>query len=221
MADLRARVVPPIGSVRGPLCALRHMRARLDVGNGARWPGFAIVAVLRRMCAQMLLFFLRSKCAQAVLRASASVGCVRCVAAACGPQARTNARGGHWHHPRAGSSARAPRSTSCKCLPLLLGCFSHHVGSLRGCRRDGRCCRCAAPHQYVSELGFICPGQACAAVQAAPSLRIRLASAATHGSEARDANKTRPCSFKQAEVAYWYVPAVSAQLGIKPCAFGW
>ena len=87
-------------------------------------------------------------------------------------------------------------------------------------RRHGRCCRCAAPHQYVSELGFICPGQACAAVQAAPSLRIRLASAATHGSEARDANKTRPCSFKQAEVAYWYVPAVSAQLGIKPCAFG-
>ena len=97
----------------------------------------------------------------------------------------------------------------------------HHVGSLRGFRRDERCCRCAAPHQYVTELGFMCPGQACAAVQAAPSLRIRLASAATHGSEARDANKTRPCSFKQAEVAYWYVPAVSAQLGIKPCAFGW
>ena len=46
MADLRARVVPPIGSVRGPLCALRHMRARFDVGNGARWPRFAIVAVL-------------------------------------------------------------------------------------------------------------------------------------------------------------------------------
>ena len=74
---------------------------------------------------------------------------------------------------------------------------------------------------YPDGTSYLRPGQACAAVQAAPSLRIRLASAATHGSEARDANKTRPCSFKQAEVAYWYVPAVSAQLGIKPCAFGW
>ena len=41
------------------------------------------------------------------------------------------------------------------------------------------------------------------------------------GSEACDPNKTRPCSFKPAEVAHWYVPAVCAQLGIKPCVFGW
>ena len=46
MADLRMRAVAPICLVRGPLCALRHMRARSDGLNGARWPRFAIVAVL-------------------------------------------------------------------------------------------------------------------------------------------------------------------------------
>ena len=47
MADLRRRAVAPVGPVRGPLCALRHMRARSDGRKGARWPRFAIVAVLR------------------------------------------------------------------------------------------------------------------------------------------------------------------------------
>jgi hypothetical protein len=109
-------------------------------------------------------------------------------------------------------------------LPLLLGCYSHHVGSLRGCRRDGRCCRCAAPHQYGSEFGFICPGKACASVRLCRPLlasAIDLPVQRPHGSGACDANKTRPCSFNLTEVAYWYVPAVCAQLGIKPCAFGW
>ena len=187
-------------------------------------PGLLLSPSLGPMCAQILPIFVRSKCARAVLRAGASVGCARCDAAACGPQARTNARGGLWHHPRAGSSARAPRSTSCKCLPLLLGCFSHHVGSLRGCRRDGRCCRCAAPHQDGSGLGFICPGNACASARLCRPLlasAIDLPVQRPHGSEICDPNKTRPCSFKPAEVAYWYVPAVCAQLGIKPCVFGW
>ena len=187
-------------------------------------PGLLLSPSLRPMCPQMLPIFGRSKCARAVLRAGASVGCARCDPAACGPQARTNARGGLWHHPRAGSSARAPRSTSCKCLPLLLGCFPHHVGSLRGCRRDGRCCRCAAPHQYGSGLGFICPGNACANVRLCRPLlasAIDLSVQRPHGSEESDPNKTRPCSFKPAEVAYWYVPAVCAQLGIKTCVIGW
>jgi hypothetical protein len=47
MADLRRRAVAPIGSVRGPLCTLRHRRARFDGRNGARWPRVAIVAVHR------------------------------------------------------------------------------------------------------------------------------------------------------------------------------
>ena len=46
-ADSRARAVGPGGSVRGPLCTLRQRRARSDGRNGARWPRFAIVAVLR------------------------------------------------------------------------------------------------------------------------------------------------------------------------------
>ena len=46
MADLRRRAVAPVGSVRGPLCALRQRRARSDGRKGARWPRFAIVAVL-------------------------------------------------------------------------------------------------------------------------------------------------------------------------------
>ena len=94
-------------------------------------------------------------------------------------------------------------------------------------RRHGRCCRCAAPHQYGSDLGLLCPGKAGEACESERLRRPLLASAfdlpvqRPHGSEVGVANKTRPCSFKLAEVAYWYVPAVCAQLGIKTCVFGW
>ncbi len=42
----------------------------------------------------------------------------------------------------------------------------------------------------------------------------------SHGSELHGANETRPCSFTQAQVAYWYEPAVCAKASIKTCAFG-
>ena len=57
MADLRRCVAAPIGSVRGPLCALRHMRASFDGRNGARWPRFAIVAVLTAPVRTDVTFF--------------------------------------------------------------------------------------------------------------------------------------------------------------------
>ena len=42
----------------------------------------------------------------------------------------------------------------------------------------------------------------------------------SHGSEAHDANETRPSGIKLAPVAYGYEPVVCAKTSIKPCAFG-
>ena len=115
---------------------------------------------------------------------------------------------------RASLDRQQTLAASARLLPPSCGPF----------RRHGRCCRCAAPHQDGSGLGSICPGNACASVwRCRPLLAsaIDLPVQRPHGSEACDPNKTRPCSFKPAEVAYWYVPAVCAQLGIKTCVFGW
>ena len=72
MADLRRRVFTPIGPVCGPLCALRHMRARFDVRNGARWHRFAIVAVLRADVRTESTYF----CAPEIRAGSAACGCL-------------------------------------------------------------------------------------------------------------------------------------------------
>ena len=221
MADLRRRAVAPIGPVRGPLCALRQRRARFDGRKGARWPRFAIVAVLRTPVRTDSTIF---SCA----RNTRGQCCVRMprlgVRGATSPM-RSTGRNHRARRPLAPSPSRFERSraspdrqqtpaASARLLPPSCGPF----------RRHGRCCRCAAPHQYGSELGLLCPGKG----SASERLRRPLLASAfdlpvqrPHGSEARVANKTRPCSFKRAEVAYWYVPAVRAQPGIKTCAFGW
>ena len=224
MADLRRRAVAPIGWVRGPLCALRHRRARFDGWNGARWPRFAIVAVLRADVRTDVTYFR----APEIRAGSAACGCLEQVCAVRRSPMRSTGRNHRARRPLAPSPSRFERS------PASLDLLQTPAASARvlppSCwpfRRHGRCCRCAAPHQYGSELGLLCPGKA---GKACTSVRLRrplLASAfdlpvqRPHGSEARVENKTRPCGFKLAEVTHWYVAAVRAQPGIKTCAFGW
>ena len=172
------------------------------------------------MCAQILPIFVRPKYARAVLRADASVRCARC------------------DEPHAVHRQEPPRAASSSTIPEPVRALARLAGppanARRFCsvappscgpfRRHGRCCRCAAPRQYGSGLGLLCPGK----VRASVRLRRPLLASAfdlpvqrPHGSEARVENKTRPCGFKLAEVTHWYVPAVRAQPGIKTCAFGW
>ena len=61
--------------------------------------------------------------------------------------------------------------------------------------------------------GPACLGNTCTSVRLCRSLlsfAIHLATPRNHGSEAHDANETRPPSLKQVPVAYWYEPAVRA-----------
>ena len=106
MADLRARVVPPIGSVVRPLCALRHMRARLDVGNGARWPRFAIVAVLTAHVPTDVTYFraleMRAGCA--------ACGCLGWVCAVRPSRMRSTGKNQRARRPLAPSPSRFERS---------------------------------------------------------------------------------------------------------------
>ena len=178
MADLRRRAVAPIGPVRGPLCALRHRRARFDGRNGAGWPRFAIVAVLRALCAQILLFFVRPKYARAVLRADASVRCARC------------------DEPHAVHRQEPPRAASSSTIPEPVRALARLAGPPANARRF---CSVAPPIVWalsqaramlqvrraapIWQWAWITMSweSLCvrAAAQAAPSLRVRLAGPAT------------------------------------------
>ena len=71
--------------------------------------------------------------------------------------------------------------------------------------------------------GLLCIYNAFASVRLCRSLlsfAFHLAAPRTHGSEAHDANETRPSGLKLAPVAYGYEPVVCAKTSIKPCAFG-
>ena len=62
--------------------------------------------------------------------------------------------------------------------------------------------------------GPACLGNTCTSVRLCRSLlsfAIHLATPRNHGSEAHDANETRPPSLKLVPVAYWYEPAVCAK----------
>jgi hypothetical protein len=126
MADLRRRAVAPIGPVRGPLCALRHRRARSDGRIGARWPRFAIVAVLRAPVRTDVSIFR----APEIRAGSAAHEHLRMVctmpASDSGRLAGTATRGVLCHHPGAGSRVRTACGTCHLSPPPRLVCDHPH-----------------------------------------------------------------------------------------------
>jgi hypothetical protein len=93
---------------------------------------------------------------------------------------------------RASPDRQQTPAASARLLPPSCGPF----------RRHGRCCRCAAPHQYGSELGLLCPGKA---GKACASVRLRrplLASAfdlpvqRPHGSRGARRKKDAPMQLQ-------------------------
>ena len=167
-------------------------------GTAQVGPGLLLSPSLGPLCGQMLLFFVRPKYARAVLRADASVRCARC------------------DEPHAVHRQEPPRAASSSTIPEPVRALARLAGppanARRFCsvappscgpfRRHGRCCRCAAPHQYGSELGLLCPGKA---GKACASVRLRrplLASAfdlpvqRPHGSRGARREKDAPMQLQ-------------------------
>jgi hypothetical protein len=202
-ADSRARAVGPGGSVRGPLCTLRQRCARSDGRNGARWPRFAIVAVLRAPVRTDVSIFR----APEIRAGSAAHEHLRMVctmpASDSGRLAGTATRGVLCHHPRAGSRVRTACGTCHLSPPPRLVCDLPHgcFASAPQSPWQHTCTCCLVPPcatVYWASYRALCrlqppfvPGFVQrTAVQGAPIRRIRpRQSNRPHGSEAHSANE--------------------------------
>jgi len=171
-------------------------------GTCARWPGSAIVAVLRApVRTRSLAIFVRPKYARAVLRTSTSDMVCTMPASDSGRLAGTATRGVLCHHPRAGSRVRTACGTCHLSPPPRLvgdhphGCFASAPQT--PWQHTCTCCLvppCAtvyrASYRALYRLEPPCVSGFATAVQGAPIRRIRpRQSNRPHGSEAHSANE--------------------------------